>query len=95
MNMSASVANRRILIIDDTASIHQDFREVLCQDQGGEISVASIKNVLFGAARPERQTFEIDSACQGREALNKLSEYISLLPPELSTGTAMRRIVIF
>jgi diguanylate cyclase (GGDEF)-like protein len=70
MNMSARVANRRVLIIDDTASIHQDFRKVLCQEQGGEISAAAIENVLFGAARPERQTFEIDSAYQGREALD-------------------------
>jgi hypothetical protein len=68
MNMSARGANRRILIIDDTASIHQDFRKVLCQEQGGEISVASIENVLFGAARSERQTFEIDSAYQRRGA---------------------------
>jgi diguanylate cyclase (GGDEF)-like protein len=70
MNMSASVANRRILIIDDTASIHQDFRKILCQEQGDERAAASIENVLFGAARSERQTFEIDSAYQGREALN-------------------------
>ncbi|SDU12110.1 hypothetical protein SAMN04489801_0970 [Pseudomonas mandelii] len=79
MNMSDSAANRRILIIDDTASIHQDFRKFLRQEQGDEIPVASIENVLFGAARSERQTFEIDSAYQGREALNLVNTFCS--PP--------------
>ena len=33
MNRAAGAANKRILIIDDTASIHQDFRKILGPEQ--------------------------------------------------------------
>ena len=62
-------ANRRILIIDDTASIHQDFRKILGPEQEDELSLDSTEHLLFGTTRPQRQSFEIDSAYQGQEAL--------------------------
>jgi len=33
MKTESGRANRRILIVDDTASIHQDFRKILCADE--------------------------------------------------------------
>ncbi|WDU61252.1 EAL domain-containing protein [Pseudomonas poae] len=62
-------ANRRILIVDDTASIHADFRKILCADANGEQSLDSIEETLFGSAPALRQTFVLDSAYQGEEAL--------------------------
>ncbi len=68
--MSAdSTPSRRILLIDDTDSIHDDFRRAL---QGGAIDpdLAADEEVLFGAGppTPARQvTFDIDSAYQGQE----------------------------
>ncbi|KIH81692.1 putative bifunctional diguanylate cyclase/phosphodiesterase [Pseudomonas batumici] len=69
MNSAVSAANRRILIIDDTASIHQDFRKILGPEQEDELSLDTTEHLLFGTTRPERLSFEIDSAYQGQEAL--------------------------
>ena len=63
--------NRRILIIDDTPAIHEDFRKVLA-DQGGDIGgLNAMEAALFGevAAHPATESFDIDSAHQGQEAL--------------------------
>ena len=69
MNPSSGRANRRILIVDDTASIHEDFRKILCADTNGSQSLDSIEETLFGTAPTVRQTFALDSAYQGQEAL--------------------------
>ncbi|WP_460131234.1 putative bifunctional diguanylate cyclase/phosphodiesterase [Pseudomonas sp. S1_E04] len=62
-------ANRRILIVDDTASIHEDFRKILCADASSEQSLDSLEETLFGATTTVRQAFVLDSAYQGQEAL--------------------------
>lgn len=61
--------NRRILIIDDTPSIHLDFRKILDPDAEIEQSLAGAEEALFGTPQPERLTFQLDSAYQGEEAL--------------------------
>ena len=42
MRTESGRANRRILIVDDTASIHQDFRKILCADEHGEPSLDTL-----------------------------------------------------
>ncbi|MGR3966258.1 EAL domain-containing protein [Pseudomonas sp. 910_23] len=69
MNTQGERANRRILIVDDTASIHQDFRKILCADEDGKPSLDTLESTLFGTTAPLRQAFELDSAYQGQEAL--------------------------
>ncbi|MGR2706481.1 GGDEF domain-containing response regulator [Pseudomonas sp. IB20] len=69
MNPRSGRANRRVLIVDDTASIHADFRKILCADANDHASLASIEETLFGTAPAVRQTFVLDSAYQGQEAL--------------------------
>ncbi|AZF14635.1 bifunctional diguanylate cyclase/phosphodiesterase [Pseudomonas sp. R3-18-08] len=69
MSPESGRANRRILIVDDAASIHQDFRKILCADEHGEPSLDTLESALFGTAAPVRQAFELDSAYQGQEAL--------------------------
>ncbi|WP_213938387.1 EAL domain-containing protein [Pseudomonas sp. dw_612] len=61
--------NRRILIIDDTPSIHLDFRKILDPDAEEEQSLAGTEEALFGTLQPDRLTFQLDSAYQGQEAL--------------------------
>ncbi|WP_219094566.1 bifunctional diguanylate cyclase/phosphodiesterase [Pseudomonas sp. UMAB-40] len=61
--------NRRILIIDDTPSIHQDFRKILGPDTESEQSLAGTEEALFGTQQAARLTFQLDSAYQGQEAL--------------------------
>jgi diguanylate cyclase (GGDEF)-like protein len=69
MKTSSVQTNRRILIIDDTPSIHQDFRKILGPDTEDELSLAGTEETLFGTPKPDRLTFQLDSAYQGQEAL--------------------------
>ncbi|MCP1441391.1 diguanylate cyclase (GGDEF)-like protein [Pseudomonas sp. GGS8] len=62
-------ANRRILIIDDTPSIHEDFRKILGADSDDELTLAGTEAVLFDTPQPTRLVFQLDSAYQGQEAL--------------------------
>ncbi len=77
MNESQNI-NRRILVIDDTASIHTDFRKVL---QGGkeDDTLDAFANELFGTAtaKPERINFQLDSAMQGQDGLSKIQASVA------------------
>jgi len=63
--------SRRLLIIDDAPSIHDDFRKILAPAQGSPSKLDALEATLLGesASSPERPTFEIDSAFQGKEGL--------------------------
>ncbi|BDB17947.1 transcriptional regulator [Pseudomonas sp. CYM-20-01] len=83
-------ANRRILIVDDTASIHQDFRKILCADANGEASLENLEETLFGTAPKARQTFELDSAYQGEEALDLVNRALTANAPYAMAFIDMR-----
>lgn len=72
MNQGPDAAVHRILIIDDNASIHEDFRKILVRpsDPGGD-GLALMESALFGVASvPEpRSAYVIDCASQGEEGL--------------------------
>jgi len=60
--------NRRVLLIDDTHSIHDDFRKILAQAPGAEL--ADTETALFGRpVRPQNWAFELDSAYNGRDGV--------------------------
>jgi predicted signal transduction protein with EAL and GGDEF domain len=66
--------NRRILIVDDNRSIHEDFEKILggaaANDRG---DLGALEQELFGAeTEAEAERFELDSAFQGEEALQKV-----------------------
>ncbi|WP_248749902.1 GGDEF and EAL domain-containing protein [Pseudomonas sp. MWU15-20650] len=90
MNTHAARANRRILIVDDTASIHQDFRKILCADEHGEPSLDTLESTLFGSAAPVRQAFELDSAYQGEEALVLVNKALDACAPYAMVFIDMR-----
>jgi diguanylate cyclase (GGDEF)-like protein len=73
MSNSVPPANRRILIIDDNAAIHQDFRKVLgIQAQhSAQAALDVLEANLFGAdvVAAVRPNFDIDSAHQGQEGV--------------------------
>jgi CheY-like chemotaxis protein len=71
MNTPPAKPANRILVIDDNASIHADFRKILGQEQDQNVGLNRAKALLFGesvAASPH-SGFVIDSAFQGREGL--------------------------
>jgi two-component system, NtrC family, sensor kinase len=70
---SSSTSAPRVLVIDDTPAIHQDFRRILSGGEGSA-SLATLKTTLFGTqpSRPKGHRFEVDSAFQGEEGLRRV-----------------------
>jgi len=60
--------NRRILVIDDNVSIHEDFRKVLMPPSDSD-SLTQARVALFGEVPtlPPQVHYELDFATQGRE----------------------------
>ncbi|MFJ2536755.1 MULTISPECIES: ATP-binding protein [unclassified Pseudomonas] len=68
----SELSNRRILLIDDMPSIHEDFRKILAP-AAQSVELDEMEAALFGTqARIERPRFELDSAYGGEEGLGKL-----------------------
>jgi CheY-like chemotaxis protein len=80
---TAATANRRILICDDTPSIHDDFAKILSpprkERQSLSAMLATMRQETKTAALPPEaeQNYEIDHAFQGREALDKVQQAIA------------------
>jgi len=86
-------ANRRILLIDDTPSIHEDFRKILSgtgADVGSEMAAA--EEALFGEATEPTSTpsFDLDSAYQGREGLEMVCSSLQAASPYALAFVDMR-----
>ncbi len=80
MNPSGSSKRRRMLIIDDTESVHASFR-TLFEKRPTTSSFAAAKAALLsgtpGAAMPAASggaTFDLDFALQGREGVDKAAK---------------------
>jgi diguanylate cyclase len=72
MNVADPKPNRRILIIDDNPSIHEDFQKILRPANNRRPEVSRLAAALFDEAQPAVQkiSFELDSAYQGQEGLD-------------------------
>jgi len=70
---SLPLANRRILVIDDNAAIHLDFRKVLSTqaEHSAQAALDVLEGDLFGeaVAVAVRPNFDVDSAHQGQEGV--------------------------
>ncbi|MFJ7107520.1 putative bifunctional diguanylate cyclase/phosphodiesterase [Pseudomonas sp. NPDC098740] len=82
--------NRRILIIDDTPSIHEDFRKILGPEFECEQTLAGAEEALFGTVQLDRLTFQLDSAYQGQEALELVTRALAEGRPYAMAFTDMR-----
>jgi diguanylate cyclase (GGDEF)-like protein/PAS domain S-box-containing protein len=70
----STLESRRVLVVDDTPAIHEDFRKILGRTTAAT-DLEEDEAILFGApARAESICFEMDSAFQGTEALDKVRE---------------------
>ncbi len=71
--------NNRILIVDDNASIHSDFREILCPSDSGESAVMDMEKLLFDedSKASFQKSFDVDSAYQGQEALEMVKKSLA------------------
>ena len=78
MKTAPALTNRRILIIDDTPSIHQDYRDILAPPAPAP-----------GTLGP-RPYFELDSAYQGEEALELVTRAVAESRPYAMVFTDMQ-----
>lgn len=86
----SSPTNRRILLIDDTSSIHEDFRRILC-GAGTGTEMEAAEAALFGeVSTPAPNSFDLESAYQGREGLEKVSEAMAAERPYAMAFVDMR-----
>jgi two-component system, cell cycle sensor histidine kinase and response regulator CckA len=69
--------NRRILIVDDNTSIHADFRNILSPDHSDDAAANEMEAVLFGEAKPDEVSFELDSAYQGQEGFEMVKRALA------------------
>ncbi len=71
MNASPALPGNRILIIDDNASIHEDFRRILGRERDRNAGLDLVKAKMLGesAAASPHSGFVMDSAFQGQEGL--------------------------
>ena len=93
--MSAPVSSDefRILVVDDNAAIHEDFRKVLAQDPGSETDLSRVESLLFGDApekRPQPQPYVLDFASQGQEAAQLVARAVAAGQPYAIAFVDMR-----
>jgi len=64
--------NRRLLVIDDNRSIHNDFRKILSPATATSAALEATEAAVFGspAEAVEHAPFEVDAACQGQEGVS-------------------------
>ncbi|MDR6916265.1 signal transduction histidine kinase [Pseudomonas sp. 3296] len=87
----SELSNRRILLIDDTPSIHEDFRKILTPTLARHVELDVMEAALFGAeAKSARVLFELDSAYGGREGLGKLNQALQDKQPYAMAFVDMR-----
>jgi CheY-like chemotaxis protein len=77
--MNARASKKRILLIDDSEAIHQDFRRMLNPEQRADRkALALMEETLFGEAPSEESLpaldLEMDSAMQGQEGFEKVRQ---------------------
>jgi PAS domain S-box-containing protein len=74
MTPPAVEKNLRILVVDDNRSVHEDFHKILRAGQGANALLAAAEESLFAtpASAAKMPAFEVDSAYQGEEALDKV-----------------------
>ena len=72
-HMLKTALNRRILLVDDMPTIHDDFRKILAPTAPAKLALEAARAALFGdAPKPVVAPFDLDSAYQGEEGLAKV-----------------------
>jgi diguanylate cyclase len=71
MPLEPDLLTHRILVVDDNQAIHEDYRKILVSDADSKMSAAEA--ALFGEqqAAVTRPTFDVDSAMQGRDGVER------------------------
>jgi CheY-like chemotaxis protein len=78
MNTSPVLGNRRILVIDDNPSIHDDYRKILAPAETDD-RLEEVEAAIFGerAQVTRVSRYELTSAFQGEEGVSKVRQALS------------------
>jgi len=83
--------NRRILLVDDMPTIHDDFRKILAPQAPAKSALDAAKAALFGEeVKAASLPFELDSAYQGQEGFAKVCESVRADRPYAMAFVDMR-----
>lgn len=83
--------NRRILLVDDTPSIHEDFRKILMPSAPTNQALDDMELALFGdTAPPQAEAFELHCAYGGEEGLGLLMSAMAQQRPYALAFVDMR-----
>jgi diguanylate cyclase (GGDEF)-like protein len=71
---SPALINRRVLVIDDDPTIHDEFQKILGPERGPEAALLDAERAPSGAnsTQSSRQCFEVDTALQGQTGVELL-----------------------
>ncbi|MGH8863906.1 MAG: putative bifunctional diguanylate cyclase/phosphodiesterase [Burkholderiales bacterium] len=75
MSNDLSSVNRRVLVIDDNQSIHDDFLKILSGESRDDAALMAVEAILLGETvlpTATRPSFEVDSAMQGEEGVERV-----------------------
>jgi signal transduction histidine kinase len=74
--MNTPPNSRRLMVIDDSRAIHEDFRKIFASGESEPSALERSELALLGGspAPGARAGFEIDSAFQGEEGLQRVAE---------------------
>jgi two-component system sensor histidine kinase/response regulator len=77
--MIKPVDHRRILVIDDHPIIHEDFRKIFAGFQAEPTALERSESAFLGTAKeePRDESFEVDTAFQGQEGLQRVQEALA------------------
>jgi diguanylate cyclase len=77
MANDSELVTHRLLMIDDNPAIHADYRKILGAPSDKQMSAAEA--ALFGEQQPrsQRPIFDVDSALQGREGVERARQALS------------------
>src|ERR1700689_1425802 len=79
MDKAIQEGSRRILVIDDNPAIHEDFRKILTGGEKADAAISEAERAIFGDVNvaPDRPSFEMDSAMQGQEGVERLRDALA------------------
>jgi len=85
------IRNRRILLVDDMPTIHEDFRKILLPSSPAKSALEAAKAALFDdEVKAVAEPFELDSAYQGEEGLAKVQAALGAGNPYAMAFVDMR-----
>ncbi len=92
MNTELESKSQRILVIDDNQAIHDDFRKILGREGKGRVKATETEDALFGTSSNQtpKASFEIDSALQGQDGLEKVCQALKDRRPYAMAFVDMR-----